>query len=127
MKEQLLLNEVARVLGRKAHQVVHAIVSGRVPEPSTRIANKRLFTVDDVGRLARHFRVTPNWTALEPLAAGAQAEVPKRLTLRPPFEVRQVGEAGHEIRDAGGEVFGWTGDRGHALVLAGLLEAAARG
>jgi hypothetical protein len=127
MKAHYLLGEAAKVLNRKPHQIVHALTTGKIPEPSTRIANKRLFTVEDVGRLARHFRVTPNWAALEPLPAGAPAEVPKRLTLRPPFEVRPVGETGHEIRDAGGEVFGWTGDRGHALVLAGLLEAAARG
>jgi hypothetical protein len=41
--------------------------------------------------------------------------------------VYQVGETGHEIRDSDGQVFAWASDRGRALVLAGLLEAAARG
>jgi hypothetical protein len=103
------------------------LTTNKIPEPATRIANKRLFTSEDVDRLAQHFRVTPNWTALEQLPTGVQAEAPKRLALRPPFDVRQVVETGHEIRDAEGEVFGWTGDRGHALLIAGLLEVASRG
>lgn len=52
MREHYLLGEVARVLGRKPHHVTHVLVSGQVPEPQTRIANKRLFTTEDVGRLA---------------------------------------------------------------------------
>jgi hypothetical protein len=127
MKAHYLLGEAAKVLNRKPHQIVHVLTTGKIPEPTMRIANKRLFTSEDVDRLAQHFRVTPNWTALEPLPTGVQAEAPKRLALRPPFDVRQVGESGHEIRDAEGEVFGWTGDRGHALLIAGLLEVASRG
>jgi hypothetical protein len=50
-----------------------------------------------------------------------------RLALRPPFEVLQVGEAAYEVRDRDGVVFAWAGDRGKALVVAGLLEVATRG
>ncbi len=127
MREHYLLGEVAKVLGRKPHHVTHLLVSGQVPEPTTRIANKRLFTLEDVERLAKHFKVGPNWGALEPASVAPDAKAPERLTLRPPFEVSSVGETCHEVKDADGNVFAWAGDRGHALVVAGLLEAAARG
>ena len=126
MKEHFLLGEVAKVLGRKPHQLVHALVSGHVSEPENRIANKRLFGTGDV-TARQAFQSDAELDAIEPAPAGAVAEGPERLTLRPPFEVVQVGESGHEIRDGEGEVFAWAGDRGHALVVAGLLDAAARG
>ena len=127
MKEHYLLGEVSRVLGRKPHQIVHLLTSGKIPEPQVRIANKRLFVLEDVERLARHFRVSPDWGAIETAPADADTKAPERLTLRPPFEVIQVSETGHEIRDGEGEVFAWAPDRGRALLVAGLLEAAARG
>jgi hypothetical protein len=127
MEKHYLLGEVAKVLGRKPHHITHVLTTGKIPEPQTRIANKRLFTVEDVGRLARHFRVTPNWSAVDQAPSHQEADTPVRFALRPPFHVSDVGETGHEVRDADGEVFAWTGDRGKALVLAGLLEVAARG
>ena len=92
-----------------------------------RIANKRLFVLEDVERLARHFRVSTDWGAIETAPADADTKAPERLTLRLPFEVIQVSETGHEIRDGEGEVFAWAPDRGRALLVAGLLEAATRG
>jgi hypothetical protein len=65
--------------------------------------------------------------ALEPQTTEAETNASERLTLRPPFEVKQVAETGHEVRNGDGVVFGWTGDRSKALVLAGLLEAVATG
>ena len=127
MQEHYLLGEVAKVLGRKPHQIVHLLTTGKIPEPQVRIANKRLFVFEDVERLAHHFRVAPNWIAIEPARADAHTNPMERLRLRPPFEVLQGGETGHEVRDGDGEVFAWAADRGRALVLAGLLEAAARG
>ena len=127
MRDHFLLGEVGKVLGRKPHQIVHLLTTGKIPEPQLRIANKRLFVPEDVERLARHFRVAPNWAALEPAPTDADTKPPERLRLRPPFEVIQSGETCHEIKDGNGEVFGWAWDRGHAMVLAGLLEAAARG
>ena len=127
MKQHYLLGEVSRVLGRKPHQIVHLLTSGKIPEPQVRIANKRLFVLEDVERLARHFRVSPNWSVVEVTPSNTEAEAPEGLTLRPPFEVVQVSETGHEIRDGEGVVFAWAPDRKHALVLAGLLEAAVRG
>ena len=101
------MGEVAKVLGRKPHQIVYQMVTGKIPEPQTRIAGKRLFTTEDAERLAKHFRVSPNWAALNPVNVDVDAEPPVHLTLRPPFEVCQVGETGHEVRDGDGEVFAW--------------------
>jgi MerR HTH family regulatory protein len=126
MEKHFLLGDVAKILGRKPHHVTHLLVTGKIPEPEQRIGNMRLFTADDVVRLARHFRVSPNWSAIEANTPDADVKAPVGLTLRPPFEVLQVGENGHEVRDGDGVVFAWTGDRGHALVVAGLLEVAAK-
>lgn len=127
MREHYLLSEVAKVLGKRPHQITYPIVTGKIEEPATRIAGKRLFTPEDVSRLSKHFGVSPKWEALDPVARDVVDERPAQLTLRPPFDVMQTGESGHEVRDGDGEVFAWASDRGHALVLAGLLEAAARG
>jgi hypothetical protein len=127
MKQHYLLGEVSKVLGRQPHHVTHVLTTGKVPEPEQRLANKRLFTEGDVLALAQHFGVAPRWSALEPASAIAKPESPQRLTLRPPFEVLQISEIGHEVRDNGGDVFAWTSDRGKALVVAGLLNAAASG
>jgi hypothetical protein len=102
-------------------------VTRQVAEPETRIGGKRLFTAEDVERLARHFGVRPIWSALEAPVGDITGDQPAHLVLRPPFDICQVSETGHEVRDADGKVFSWTSDRAHALVLAGLLEAAARG
>ena len=127
MEKHFLLGEVGKIVARKPHQIVHLLTTGKIPEPEQRIANKRLFLAEDVERLARHFRVSPNWSAVEVPPSNTEAEAPEGLTLRPPFEVIQVGETGHEIRDGEGEVFAWAPDRGRALLVAGLLEAATRG
>lgn len=127
MREHYVLGEVARILGRRPHQIVYPITTGKIPEPEGRVAGRRLFTPEDVKRIARHLGVSPNWDAVNPVSVDDDADPPTRLTLRPPFEVLQVGETGHEVRDGYGEVFALASDRGRALVLAGLLEAAARG
>lgn len=127
MKGYFLLGEVSRVLGRKPHQIVHLLVTGKIPEPHQRIGNKRLFTADDVSSLARHFKVAPDWNHVSQISSEASTKAPERLVLRPPFEVIQDGETSHLIKDGEGEIFGWAWDRGHALIMAGLLDAAARG
>jgi hypothetical protein len=121
------LGEVSKVLDRQPHHVTHVLSTGKIPEPKSRIANKRLFVREDIERLARHFKVAPNWAVLESAPADADAETPERLTLRPPFDVVSAGLTSHEIKDADGVIFGWAADRGRALVVAGLLEAATRG
>ena len=64
---------------------------------------------------------------MESTPDGGEDNASQGLILRPPFEVVQVSETGHEIRDGDGEVFAWAADRGTALLVAGLLEAAIRG
>jgi hypothetical protein len=122
-----LLSEVARLLGCKQHHITYAITTKKVAEPETRVAGRRLFSAEDVVRIGKHLRVSPNWDALNPPRADDDTDRPVHLTLRPPFEVCQVGETGHEVRDGDGEVFAWASDRARAMVLAGLLESAARG
>jgi DNA-binding transcriptional MerR regulator len=56
-KKHFLLKDVARRLGVKPYRVVYALTTGLVPEPSLRISNKRIFDVEDIERLAKHFGV----------------------------------------------------------------------
>jgi len=127
MEKHFLLGDVARILDRKPYQVVHLLTTGKIPEPEQRIANKRLFSAEDVTRLARHFKVTPKWAVMESTPDGGEDNASQGLVLKPPYEVVQVSETGHEVRDGDGEVFAWAPDRGRALLVAGLLEAATRG
>ena len=127
MEKHYLLGEVAKLLNRRPHQIVHLLTTGKIPEPQQRISNKRLFTEADITRLARHFKVTPKWAVMDSTCDGGEDNASQGLVLKPPYEVLQVSETGHEIRDGDGEVFAWAGDRARAMVMAGLLEAAARG
>jgi hypothetical protein len=122
-----VLSNVAKILDRKPHQVTYALTSGAVPEPKDRLANRRLFTREDVTRLARHFKVAPAWSTVEVTHNGDEGDASPGLVLKAPYEVLQVSETGHEIRDGDGTLFAWAADRGRALLMAGLLEAAARG
>jgi len=57
----LLLNEVAAILGVKGYRITYALVNGLVPEPQRqRVSRKRLFSREDVERLATHFGVDLN-------------------------------------------------------------------
>ena len=124
----LLLNDVARILGVKAHQIAYCLTTGQVAEPALRVANKRIFAEDDVRRLAAHFRVTPRWPSATPTPSDpGEVDRHEGLVLNPPFEVIERGEVGHEVRDGDGAVFCWAADRAKALILAGLLESAVRG
>ena len=55
MKEQMLLNEVAKELNVKAYQISYAISSGSLDEPTLRISNKRIFTKKDVAQIQKYF------------------------------------------------------------------------
>jgi hypothetical protein len=55
--EHLLLGDVARLLGVKPYRITYSLTTGLVPEPRTRIANKRIFDADDLARLADYFGV----------------------------------------------------------------------
>lgn len=127
MTKQYLLGEVAKILGRRPHQITYLITSGQAPEPERRLANKRLFSESDVSRLARRLKAEPDWSVVGRDADVGEPEPTVGLALTPPFEVVRAGESGHEVRDGDGEVFAWAADRAKALVIAGLLESAARG
>ena len=51
--------ELARVLGIQEHRITYAIRAGFVPEPSYKVANKRVFTWEDLLNVAEHFGVEP--------------------------------------------------------------------
>jgi hypothetical protein len=123
--QHFLLSDVARILRLKPHQIVYTLTTRQVPEPTLRVANKRVFVTEDVERLARHFHVTPQWSGVDSTVCGSDQGTPTRhLSLRRPFEVVLVSEGAHEVRDSGGEVFARCDDRGKAFVVAGLLESA---
>ena len=126
--QHLLLNDVSRTLGLKAHQIAYALSTGQVAEPALRVANKRVFGEEDVRRLAAHFRVTPRWPSTDPAPEGLErTKGHAGLVLRPPFEVTAAGETVCEVRDGDGAVFAWAVDRPRASIIAGLLESAVRG
>jgi len=127
MEKHFLLGDVARILDRTPHQIVHLLTSGKLPEPEQRIGNRRLFSAEDVTRLARHFKVTPRWEVVEDAVDGSERSSLEGLVLKPPFEVIAAGATCYEVRDRDSQVFAWTSDRGRALTLAGLLEAAISG
>lgn len=124
MTQHFLLGEVAKILACRPHQIDYLLKTRQVPEPEQRIANKRLFSERDVARLARRLKVEPDWSVAGREPGVGESERPEGLALRPPFDVAQSGQSGHQIRDGGGEIFAWTSDRARALVIAGLLESA---
>ncbi len=55
MKNQMLLNEVAKELNVKPYQISYAISSGTLDEPILRINNHRVFTKRDVIQIQKYF------------------------------------------------------------------------
>lgn len=55
-KEHFLLSEVAREVQRKPYQITYLISTGLIEEPELRIANKRLFTKQDIERIKHVFQ-----------------------------------------------------------------------
>lgn len=122
MQQYYTLGDVVRILGLKPHVVTYAITSGHLPEPSVRVGNKRIFTTDDVERMALHFRVAPRLIPQDDAARGQGADV-EVLKLKKPFTVESIDEARHEVRGGDGAVYCRTEERARALLIAGLLEA----
>jgi hypothetical protein len=77
--DNLLLSDVARLLRVKPYRVTYALTTGLVPEPQTRIANKRIFDADDVARLADYFG-TKTGTAADAETGMDQATVAQNNT-----------------------------------------------
>jgi DNA-binding transcriptional MerR regulator len=69
MNHTMSLQDCARMLNVQSYKIQYAYAHRRVPEPQLRIAGRRLFTPDDVRRLAKHFGVNlPESEATEPMA-----------------------------------------------------------
>ncbi len=47
-----LLGDVSRKLGCEPYRIVYLLTTGKVPEPRLRLGNRRLFTTDDIARIA---------------------------------------------------------------------------
>jgi len=60
MKQLLSTGDVSKLLGIAKHKIEYAIANGLIPEPELRVANKRIFIVEDVQRVANHFGVELN-------------------------------------------------------------------
>jgi hypothetical protein len=58
MEKLYSLKDVAKLLKIRSHRVGYAVSSGAVKEPALRLANKRIFSTEDVRRLADHFGKT---------------------------------------------------------------------
>lgn len=127
MTQHYLLGEVASILACRPHQIDYLLKTRQVPEPEKRISNKRLFSQQDILRLARRLGADPDWSVAGRGAGADEPEPTVGLALTPPFEVARAGESGHEVRDGDGAVVCWASDRARALVIAGLLESAVRG
>ncbi len=52
---QFILNEVAKIVGLKAHVIAYAISAGNLPEPCLRIAGKRIFSTKEVEAIKKYF------------------------------------------------------------------------
>jgi hypothetical protein len=57
-KNLSLLGDVARLLGCKPHRIVYLLSSGQVAEPAMRLGNRRVFTKDDIARIAAKLTLT---------------------------------------------------------------------
>ena len=59
MTKHYSLNEVARIVGVKAHRISYAITNAFLPEPEERITNRRMFTDEDVKAAKKYFSNQP--------------------------------------------------------------------
>lgn len=59
MNKHYSLNEVAKIVGAKAHRISYAISNGFLKEPSERITNRRLFTEADLQAARKYFAAQP--------------------------------------------------------------------
>lgn len=54
-QKQFILNEVAKIVGVKAHVIAYGISAGHLPEPKLRIAGKRIFSAKEVEAIRKYF------------------------------------------------------------------------
>ncbi len=71
MPQTMSMQDCARVLNIQSYRIQYAYAHDRLPEPRLRIGGRRVFTSEDLQRLAKHFGVT--WPSAE-AAAESVAE-----------------------------------------------------
>ena len=59
MTKHYSLNEVAKIVGAKAHRISYAISNGFLNEPVERITNRRMFTETDLEAAKKYFSNQP--------------------------------------------------------------------
>ena len=59
MTKHYSLNEVAKIVGAKAHRISYAISNGFLNEPVERITNRRMFTESDLEAAQKYFAKPP--------------------------------------------------------------------
>jgi hypothetical protein len=52
-----LLSDVARLLRCRPYRIAYLLSTRQVPEPSLRIGNKRVFTPNDISRIAEKLQI----------------------------------------------------------------------
>ncbi len=55
MSEKYSIKDVAALCGKKPFQVHYAISSGYLPEPTLRVANRRIFNEQDLAIAKKYF------------------------------------------------------------------------
>lgn len=54
MTQQLfLISDVSRMLGVPAHRIAYQYMTRKLPEPSLKLGNRRVFTLADVQKVAK--------------------------------------------------------------------------
>ena len=112
MVEQLYsIRDCGKAIGVAAHQIAYAHARERLAEPQYRIAGKRIYTAEDVQRMARYFEDRDERRKRGVLVGNTS------------FTFRLVGSLGCEIL-ADGVVVAWTVDPAWAATIVGLLDGA---
>jgi len=76
MTHTMSMHDCARLLQVQSYRIQYAYAHGRVPEPRLRMGGRRVFTPDDLQRMAKHFGVTlPETEAAAATAVEPAAEV----------------------------------------------------
>lgn len=73
MEQLFSTGQVARIIGVPPYKIGYAHANSRLAEPAQRVMNKRLYTPDDVRRVAVHFGVELD-DSLLPAAGGKEGE-----------------------------------------------------
>lgn len=58
MKHTMSLRDVSDLLNVKPYRIEYLFANKLLPEPDLRVGGRRVFTPEDVQRLAKHFSVT---------------------------------------------------------------------